>query len=247
MKLKEAELYVAGYRRGKSVDRILLKAKEVASADPILCERLREQGEWDEHWIELLQRVELPQRFEERCEEESRSKRRLRSQMLHPAMLSVIAGMLVIAGFLGWTLLDRSQDFGGKEAVEQLVGLALEMNGSELQPTQLLVGELGDALYMRGFEGYRTLPSLGGLRAVGSRVLRIRGVPVAQVAVDAHDSLLYVFRASDLGVQLPASGVWRIMRVEGLTAAVREEGGMCTVVSFRGGQAEMEQFLNTFK
>ena len=244
VRVSEREAHLACHYPGWSLPRAVQKMEVAAARDLLLAERLRVQNAEDGRWMAVVALVELPPGLDGwEGEPEAVGGKR----WAHPAVLSVLAGVVILAGFLGWQWMDGRSDFQGRGTVVDLVVAARGMSGNEMQPTQLRVGELADALYMRGFEGYRVGADLAGQRAVGSRVFRVRGVPVAQVAVDAHSALLYVFREADLGVRVPGSGGWRILECGELTAAVRGEEGVCSVVSIRGSRADMDAFLKTLK
>ena len=80
---------------------------------------------------------------------------------------------------------------------------ANSMSGLELEPVSKPAGQLGDWFYMHGFESYAPPPEFTASPAVGLRVFSLDGKPVAQVAMDDHNSLLYIFRAADFrGVEI---------------------------------------------
>jgi hypothetical protein len=80
---------------------------------------------------------------------------------------------------------------------------------------------------------------------VGCRVFRQSGQPVAQVAVDSRNALVYIFRPNDFGVDLPESGDWKLFEHEGWAAAIRLQGSTCTMLAFRGTRTEMKRFLRS--
>ena len=242
--VSENEAFLACHHGGWDSPRAVQRIENAAARDLILNERLRAQSREDERWEAVLAAIEVPPDFDPWRAAGGDGKTR---HWLHPAMLSVLAGLLMIAGCVGWLWLDQRSDFPGRQLLSEMVLSARAMSGSEMQPIHLMVGELSDLLYMRGFEGYRVPPGLARQRAVGCRVFKLRGVPVAQIAVDSQSSLLYLFRSSELGVQLPDPGRWRVLECGELTAAVREEAGVCAVISFRGGRQQMDDFLKTLK
>jgi DNA-directed RNA polymerase specialized sigma24 family protein len=243
--ISEIDAYLACYRKGGDLPKAVQRVEAAAARDLILGERLRVQSREDDKWMAVLGSVEIPDGLDWWSNEaEQPTKAR---QWMHPAVLSVLAGLVMITGCLGWLWMERRRDFQGRDFIQEMVGSVRTMSGNEMQPTQLMVGELGDVLYMRGFEGYRVWPGLAKQRAVGCRVFKMRGVPVAQVAVDAQSSLLYLFRSTELGVQVPELGKWTVLECGDLTAAVREDTGVCSVLSIRGHRSQMEEFLKTLK
>ena len=119
------------------------------------------------------------------------------------------------------------------------------MSGVELQPVEMKTGVMGDWFYMRGFERFTLPPEVANLSAVGSRVFRYGGHPVAQVALDERNCLVYVFRATDFGVNLPEESGWRLLDNEGWVAAIRRQGETCTMITFRGSRSDMRDFLRS--
>jgi hypothetical protein len=168
----------------------------------------------------------------------------VRSQLRHPAILSALAGMLLIVGFIVFHEMDQLESFPGKEAVERMIATTDEMSGVEMEPTRGKAGDLGDAFYMRGFEGYTLSPQVATLPAVGTRVFKQNGHRVAQIAVDTHDALLFVFRGADFGVDLGGETHWKVFTQEGWVAAVRAEKSLVTMITFRGEKSDMKQFLS---
>jgi gliding motility-associated-like protein len=94
---------------------------------------------------------------------------------------------------IGFLVKERMEKFPGRESVEGLLGTAAKMTGAELEQVNTTTNQLGDWLYMRGYEGYEMPPELASLPVVASRVFRYDGRTVAQAAIDKHESLLYEF------------------------------------------------------
>lgn len=244
MNAKTAETYLPCFRAGKPLESRVAKAVKFAEGDMLLRERLASQAEFDERMIGLIRAIEVPEEFRARGGSNGGGKTATGGmQIFHPAMLSVLAGALLIVGFVVWTEMDHRGDFPGKEAVQRIISIADDMNGGELEPTQVQAGQLGDAFYMRGFEGFTVPPELAKVRAVGTRMFRQAGHPIAQLAIDPHNALLYVFRANDFGVNLREKTHWELFQQDQWVAAVRQDAGICTVVAFQGDVPEMEDFL----
>ncbi|MDB6172231.1 MAG: hypothetical protein JWL59_1542 [Chthoniobacteraceae bacterium] len=233
------------YRKGEESDKRVRKAVHLAEADSMLGEMLAAQIRFDEQISRVIHSIEPPKNLREQllAETPAPATPSLRSQLLHPAMLPVVAGLLIILGFLVWLELDRRASFPGRESVEKMVSVARDMSGVELEPTRALAGDLGDSFYMRGFEGFRLPPELARMQAAGTRVFKQNGRPIAQLALDPHNALLYVFHPADFGVDSGRKKRWKIITREGWVAAIRESKGVCTVIAFRGERSEMELFL----
>jgi hypothetical protein len=248
MNLKTAETYLPCFRPGKPIDARTMKAARTAEKDEQLRERLKEQTQFDEQLVAAIHSIEPPADLQKRLSgggAGAATAPSLRSQLGHPAMLSAVAGILLIIGFLVYQQMDRMQAFRGREAVERMLATTNDMSGIELEPTQGLAGDLSDAFYMRGFEGFAVAPPVAKLPVVGSRVFKQNGYRVAQLAVDYQNVLLFIFRASDFGVDLGSEGQWRIVTHHGWVAAVRADKGLCTMITFRGDRPRMQQFISS--
>lgn len=245
MNLKTAETHLPCFRPGKPMDPRTIKAARIAEKDEHLRRKLNEQMDFDEQVVAAIHSIQPPENLRQKLSALGAPERRpqsFRSQLAHPAILSALAGMLLIVGFIVFHEMDA---FPGKESVEQMIAKTDEMSGVELEPARGKAGDLGDAFYMRGFEGYVLPPELAALPAVGTRVFKQNGHRVAQIAVDTHNALLFVFRGSDFGVDLGEEIHWKVFTENDWVAAVRSDKNLCTMITFRGGKPEMERFLAT--
>lgn len=250
MNAKTAESLLPCYRADRKSDARLLKAAQFAEGDETLRPRLREQTVFDEQLLAAVRSIEPPADFGARLgaaravQTGSGAGRR---QWLNSAGLAVAAGVLLIVGFLVYLERENRADFPGKGAVEEMLALCSRMDGSELEAkkTATLAGQLGDALLLAGFEGFALPPEFTPMPTVGWRVFRLQGHRVAQLAIDRRNALVFVFRATDFGVQAGAGHDWRLVQREQWAGAVKEHGGMCTLVAIRGDQRAVQDFLGT--
>jgi hypothetical protein len=251
MNNEEASFLLPLHRPGRPSEGRLLKAVRRAEKDPELCAQLSGQIEFDERIVEVIRSIQPPddlhQKLRAAAAKCDSQKRTVASHAFHPAVLTAILGVLLIVGFFVWTALERMEKFAGREAVERMLATTSKMSGVELDAIATQTGTMGDWFYMRGFEGFSVPREMAGLPTVGSRVFRQDGHPIAQVAVDRHESILYVFRASDFGIELPADEPWRLIEFEGWAAALQRHGDICSMLAFRGEKADMRQFLASLK
>jgi hypothetical protein len=248
MNLKTAETHLPCFRPGKPMDPRTIKAARIAEKDELLRRKLNEQMDFDEQIVAAIHSIQPPENLRQKLSVLGAPERRpqsFRSHLAHPAILSAVAGMLLIFGFIIFYEMDQMDAFPGKESVEQMIATTDEMSGVELEPARGQAGDLGDAFYMRGFEGYVLPSELAALPAVGTRVFKQNGRRVAQIAVDTHDALLFVFRGPDFGVD-PGEGIrWKVFTQNDWVAALRADKNLCTMVTFRGDKSEMQRFLAT--
>ena len=78
------------------------------------------------------------------------------------------------------------------------------------------------------------------MKAIGCRVYRHNGAPVAQVALDRQNALLFVFRPGDAKVTAPG---WRIFQEDDWAVAARSDGSRCYIVAFLGDSDDMPRVL----
>lgn len=239
------------HRPGRPDDSRLQKAVRLAEEDADLAPRLANQRDFDQRMTGVIQSIVPPENLREKLREAGARcetpKPKLRSQAFNPAVLTAILGVLLILGFIAWTVMERMEKFEGREAAERMLTATSKMTDIELDSVASATGAMGDWFYMHGFEGYYVPPELAALPVIGSRVFRVDGHAIAQLAVDRHDSILYVFRASDFGVEIPSDQPWRVISFEGWAAALRRHGDSCSMLAFRGEKADMRDFLATLK
>ncbi|MGB8169576.1 MAG: hypothetical protein WCF18_18895 [Chthoniobacteraceae bacterium] len=251
MNTDDAAAMLALHRPGREADGAVKKAIRLAEKDPALSAQLAGQLEFDGQLVGVINSIQPPdnlvQKLRAACNRPDAVKPKLRTHAFNPAILTAILGVLLIVGFVAWTVMERMEKFPGREAAERMLSATSKMTGVELDPVTTTAGTMGDWFYMRGFEGYAVPKELSALPAVGSRVFRIEGHPIAQIAVDRHESLVYVFRASDFGVEIGADEPWRLIEYEGWVGALRRHEDVCSMVAFRGDKSEMRGFLAKLK
>ena len=247
MNTEDAAALIALHRPGRETDSSVKKAIRLAEKDPALNAQLAGQVEFDGQLVGVINSIQPPENLAQKLRAASPrplgQKPKLRSHAFNPAVLTAILGVLLIIGFVAWTVMERMEKFAGRDGVERMLSTTSKMSGVELDAVSTTAGTMGDWFYMRGFEGYALPRELSALPAVGSRVFHIDGHPIAQIAVDRHESLVYVFRASDFGVEIAADQPWRLLVFEGWVAALRRHEDVCSMVAFRGEKAEMRDFL----
>jgi hypothetical protein len=251
MNAEDAEIYLPCYRPGKPMDARTLKAARYAEKHDSLKRRLAEQMSFDEQMVSAIHFIQPPEDLRQRLSAltapAAAAPPTLRSHLRHPAMLSAVAGVLLFIGLIVVQELNRRHAFPGKEATERMLAATNDMSGVELEPTRGHAGDLGDAFYMRGFEGFAVPPPIASLPVVGMRVFRQNGHRVAQLAVDEHNALVFVFNAAEFGVDLGERKEWRVWEQDRWAAAIRSDQGTCTMIAFRGDIEEMQRFLQTLR
>lgn len=249
MNVQTAMIHLAAYREGKLTDPRLSKAMRCIENESLQRERLAEQVSFDLTVMEMLGAIAAPQDLRHRltAAQSTSDKPAARPRHQLTAVLSIALGVAIILAVLVFLYVQNQKNFPGRENLVRIASTPKRMSGIELEPVANAAGELGDWFYMRGYEGYRLPAELRSLPAVGSRLFRPDGHPVAQVAIDTHQSLMYVLKAEDFGVILPSPEEWSIFPAQGCVAAARQYGEEIAMITFQGTEAEMEEFVATLK
>ena len=252
MKADTAETLLRYYRPGKRADSKMEKALRVAEENPELKQILSAQLEFDEQIVDVIHFIKPPENLRQKLNDLSvkprAEKKRLHKQVINPAVVTALCGVLVMLGIIVFFVMERLEKFPGREAVEGMLSNASKMNGHELEEVTSTSGQLGDWFYMRGYDGFESPQDLAGLPVIGSRVFRIDGRTVAQFAVGTADEmkcLVLQFHASEFGVQLPKENEWKVLTEGEWAGALRQHGDHCVLIARRGNKEEMEEFLKT--
>ena len=243
MNTTTAETLLRCHRAGRPSNSRMEKAVRLAGSDPAMRRKLDEQFEFDRRVVEKIQSFSPPENFQQKLDALSaNSRRRMLSKIINPAVLSAVMGTLLLVGMAAFFVLDRMERFPGRDAVERIVASAEKMSGAELEAVSSTVGQIGDWLYMRGYEGYQAVPELAAVPVPGARVFQVDNTAVAQLAIEENGMLIYEFPAAELGVRLP-DGAWQILQADAWVAAVRQHGAHVVILAFRGNKDQMRAFL----
>jgi hypothetical protein len=249
MNAQTAETLLRFHRAKKLADSRMQKALRWAEGDPEAKQRLKEQMDFDQQVIDAIHFIKPPENLRQKLNELGARPRNekpgLRKQIINPAVLSALTGLVVIVGIIAFLVLDHMERFPGRESVERMIPAPGKLTGLEFEPVSTTTNELGDWLYMRGYEGYEVPKEISSLPVIYSRVFKLDGKTIAQFIMDRHDSLVYEFHASDFGVRLPQDGDWRLLDQDDWTAAIRQHGDHCYMILLRGSKSEMNDFLKS--
>ena len=218
------------------------KAAKTAEADPIATPQFAAQSALDSQCHEQIEQIAFPEGLA-LPEMAIPHPPGFRALVRQPAVLAIGLAMLVVLGVAVFAFMRKLDEFPGKDVVAELIDGTDEMNGMELESiTPAEAGKLEDWFMLKGFEGFSVPPELAHFKAIGCRVYKFDGVPVAQVALDRHNALLMVFDASDMKVTLKTPA-WHVFQQENWAVAVRGDAENCYVVTFLGDSDEMPGFL----
>jgi hypothetical protein len=247
MNLKSAQSLLKTYRPGKPElqDPQAQKAVRIVEGVPEQKAALDAQIEFDDRQVVTIATIVPGEEFLGRIDGtlENLQKGFQWSSLKQPPFLAGAVAVLVLLGVLVYFWLDWMQNFPGKDSAERMVDATEEMTGVELEPKVTEAGLLEDWFFSNGYENFRMLPEFAHLKTAGCRVFRQDGCPVAQVAVEKHNMLLYIFHSDDFGVKIEPPEHWRYFQQGEWAAAIRGEGDTCFMVAFRGKTGEMKDFI----
>ena len=225
MNLKNAQSILRSYRPGKPElqDPQAQKALRVVEAAPEAKAALTAQIEFDDRQAAIVRSIEPGEDFLNKIDGvvENLQKGFQWSALRQPPFLAGALALLVVIGVLVYYGMNWMQDFPGKETAEQMIDMTEEMTGIELEPKATEAGMLEDWFFSNGYENFRMLPEFSHMKTVGCRVFRQEGFPVAQIALENHNSLFYIFHSDDLGVKIDPPEEWKYFEQGPWAVAIR--------------------------
>lgn len=247
MNLKLAQVLLKCYRPGKPElqDPQIQKALRVAEGVPDMKAVLDSQIEFDERQAKLIRSIVPPDSFLDKIDGtlETLQTGFQWKTLKQPPFLAGAIALLVVIGVAIYFGLESMENFPGRDAAERMIDMTEEMTGIELEPKVTEAGMLEDWFFSNGYENFRMLPEFTHMKTVGCRVFRQDGYPVAQIAIENRNLLLYIFHGDEFDVKIDPPDRWRYFQQGAWTAAIRADGDTCFMVAFRGGKADMRTFI----
>jgi len=235
-------------------DSKIRKALKFAAQSGELKDKLQRQVELDASALKWISGIGLPADLEETFhakDQPSKSSFSLKRALRQPPVLAVIIAVLVLIGWFIYSAVIRADNFSGRESVQQMIDTTQQIidspqdkAGPEFDPKATEAGLLGDWLFSQyGFENFYVPAELSHLKTVMCRVFKQDGFPVAQIAIEAHQSFLFVFRADDFGVKITPPDRWRIFEMDDWCVGILAHDDVCVLMAFHGTKADMHRFL----
>lgn len=223
------------------------KALRYAAKNNELRGKLEGQLKLDAGNLDWIGSIRLPADLEEQfraIKEPSAQAFSFKRALRQPPVLVVIIALLVLLGWFVYSAVIRADDFPGREAVEEMLNSTAEMTGTELDPKETEAGLLGDWFYSQyGFEDYYVPADIARLKTAGCRVFKQDGFPVAQIAINEHQSFLFVFNSDDFGVKIKQGDRWRVYELDDWVVGLLSHRDVCVMLAFHGTKNEMRHFL----
>lgn len=220
-------------------------ALDTAHGDSMLTEALDAQITQDTQGSALLSALDLPPQattdIEAAAHAFSHRHSGAKVSLRNPATLAVALGFLLLIAVLTWHFLGQAGVFP-----DEAIRIATE--GAAARPDQFdqvedKSGQLQDWFMLKGFDDFRVPPGFENFDVIGVRLFKSDNEPIAQAAVAENTMFFYCFASQPLGIDVRPEKSWRITEVDRTVIAIREERGVCFMISFRGTKQQMEQFL----
>ncbi|MEX1119614.1 MAG: hypothetical protein WEB60_12560 [Terrimicrobiaceae bacterium] len=165
------------------------------------------------------------------------------SAVKNPATIAVGAAFLILIAVVVWQMTGKVGVFP-----EEAIKIATEARRAAQEnfaPMDAGLDTLPDWFAMQGFEGFQIPPGLENLNAVGVRTFSHDGASLAQVAVLHEEKNLYLvsFPAAAFEIRNLPSQTWQVASSGRYAFAIREENGMCILITFAGSEEDMKSFL----
>jgi hypothetical protein len=240
-----------GWQAGAGHTRIARALRDAQKNDALLSS-LVEQTAFDAECVEAIRAITPPGDLRERLREVVPAGPALHHFWRHPILAAGFAGFLLIAGLVAFWIYSEMRSFPGQESAEAILSTTNKLSAEGMEPVgegSVTAGALGDWFFLKfGLEQYSVPVEFAAVPALGCRVFREAGKPVALVAVDdkKESALFLIYKAADFKTNLAPDGHWHRLEAEGWSAAVRAEGANCFMVAMRGLPADLDRFLNRY-
>ena len=159
----------------------------------------------------------------------------------NPALIAVALGFLLMIGVLTWYFLGQAGTF--PDDAMQVATLGALASPEQFDAVDSTTSQLQDWFMLKGFDNFHPAPGFEKYHAVGVRIFKYENEPIAQVLIPENTMFFYSFAAEPLGINVTPEKTWRIAELGRSVVAIREEKGVCFLISFRGKKEQMEQLL----
>jgi len=171
-------------------------------------------------------------------------KRGWKKAIRNPVVHTIALALLVIAGVLFFTVMQRVNEFPGAGAARKLLTVAASMRGIPMDPVNSAAGALGDLFFMKyRLEHYDVPAEFAELRASSWRVFDDdEGRRIAQILIPEQGMQLFLFPAARNPKDAKPEEFegWQFIEHEGWAGAVRSKSGVCFMAAVRGDKKVLQ-------
>jgi hypothetical protein len=168
----------------------------------------------------------------------------------NPVVIAIGIALLVIAAVASYRLYEHLHDFPGADKARRLLSVAASNRSVLLDPLQTDAGALTDLFFMKyKLEHYDVPAEFAAFKTLGSRVFDDDEVRrVAHIWVKEKRMQFFLFPAEpDKEGKINDFSDWRFVELEGWTGAVVQRNGVCFMAVIRGGEKDLQAYLEKKK
>jgi hypothetical protein len=167
----------------------------------------------------------------------------------NPVVHTIALALLVIAGVLFYTVMERVNEFPGAGTARKMLTAAASVRGVTMEPIDAPAGKLGDLFFMKyRLEHYDVPAEFAELRASSWRVFDDdEGHRIAHITIPEQRMQLFLFPAARNPTDskpMEFEG-WQYIDHEGWTGVVRSKSGVCFMAAVRGDKTALQQHFAT--
>lgn len=228
---------------GDDEERVMREALAVAAQNPDLDAEVKAQHAIDARVASDLDVLVLSEEAKAKI---ASAKERLNARenahrISSSAMIAVGVGFLLLIGVVVWNLLGRAGTF--PEDAIKIATEGAKARPEQFDPVETKVGSLEDWFMMKGFDHFRVPAAFAKFETAGVRLFRVENEPIAVTLIPENFMYFYVFNPQPFGFNVVPEKTWRVTEADRWVLAIREEGGMCFMIAFKGKKADMERVL----
>ena len=168
----------------------------------------------------------------------------------NPVVIAIAIALLVIGAVVGYRVREHLRDFPGADKARRLLTVGASNRSVLLDPLQTDAGALSDLFFLKHrLEHYDVPAEFAEFKTLGSRVFDDDEVRrVAQIWVKEKRMQFFLFPAEpDKEGKINDFSDWRFVELEGWTGAVTQRNGVCFMAAIRGGEKDLQGYLEKKK
>ena len=170
--------------------------------------------------------------------------------VLNPVVIAIATALIVIGAVAAYRVYEHLHDFPGADKARRLLSVGASNRSVLLDPLQTDAGALSDLFFLKHrLEHYDVPPEFAQFRTLGARVFDDDEVRrVAQIWIKEKRMQFFLFPAEpDKDGKVTDFSDWRFVELEGWTGAVTQRNGVCFMAALRGGEKDLQPFLDKKK
>jgi hypothetical protein len=214
--------------------------------------RFEHQQAFDRSIATLVQNIPVSAEIAEWFRNEKlipQKRRGWKKAIRNPVVHTIALALLVIAGVLFYTVMERVNEFPGAGAARKMLTVAASIRGVTMDPIDAPAGKLGDLFFMKyRLEHYDVPAEFAELRASSWRVFDDdEGRRIAQITIPEQRMQLFLFpsaRNPNDAKPMEFEG-WEYIDHEGWSGVVRAKSGVCFMAAVRGDKTPLKQHFAT--